>query len=207
MVGKRRPSGGRAAEPAEREAAQAALAARSGALTLVRESAGKWQAGLAALIGLGTGAVGLGVRDTLVKLEQPYALLIGALLIAAFVAAFAAALCALYAGAGMPTSVRTSALDAAGHRAAKAAAMALRAGIALTCLSVFALAAATWLTWFSPERASTASVATVSTTEGPLCGSVEVESEHLLVTEPEAERVHVVALADVEGWEAVDACE
>lgn len=95
---KRRPASGGAGTPAA--LAEAASLARDNELAAVRASAGKWQGGLAGLLALVTGAVGLGLRSELRALDGGYALGVGLLLSASLGCVVIALMLALSASGG-----------------------------------------------------------------------------------------------------------
>lgn len=202
--GKRRPTSGRAGTPGELAAAKAAVAARRGGPAAVRASAGRWQAGLSALVGAVTGVLGIGVRDTLQSIQPAFALVLASLLTVSFVAAFAGTLLALQAGGGVPRLVKTTtAADDDDHLTAKSAARSLRIAILATSLAVLTLLGSLWVSWFAPIPEP--ALAVIETRDQSSCGTTEIVGGQLFVT-AETGSVHVMDPAEIIRWDATDRC-
>lgn len=202
--GKRRPETGRAATPAELSATKAAVAARENGLATVRASAAKWQAGLGALVGVVTGSVGLGVRDTLRAMDEAWAIGLAVLLTAAFIAAFVATLLALRASGGLPRLVKTvTGREDDDHMTAKSAARFLKAAIWVTSGAVLALLGALWMSWFAPAAAEP--VAVVEALSRKACGTTNIVGEYLIMTASDGS-VQVFDLSEVTKWEKLSRC-
>ena len=156
------------------------------------------------MVGVVTGAVGIGVRETLRAIQPGYAIVLAVMLTVAFLLACTAVLMALRASGGMPRLVKT--LDVRSdedHVSAVAAAWSLKAAIWATGGALLALLASLWISWFAPARAEL--VAVVGTAAETVCGTVELADDRLVVSANDG-TVRVVDLSEVTRWERADRC-
>ncbi|WP_405775566.1 hypothetical protein [Streptomyces sp. NBC_01538] len=141
-------------------------------LPRVRAAALAWRNGLAALL---TGLLGFGLikgRSDVSGLAQPYAVAVGALLLAALVVGAAGACWLMTAGHGLPSITTTARLGSrisTDHEEAVRAVAYLRRGIAATLGCAAILVAAVGMTWYGPGADPALQVTTPTGTQ---CGSL-----------------------------------
>jgi hypothetical protein len=147
-------------------------------LTRVRAASEKWAASLAAILGL-TGAVFVVKgRDDVSKLDTPYQVAVGILLLVALIVAAIATYLAARAAQGTPTDVKWpngGKLRRWEHEEALAARKHLRASRVLALVTVSIVVLAIGLTWFGeakPASADSSAVVILRATGAPLCGTL-----------------------------------
>lgn len=203
MTAPQHPTSGGAATTTDYDHAKKVLALRAAGLQTVRSSAAKWQAGLSGLLGGVVGAVGIGLRESLAKVDLAWAIAVAIILVAAFVFAFVSLYFALHAAGGAPKLVRTGGrVDDDGHIAAVSAIGQLRTARWLTAVAIAAFLIAMGTTWFAPARVDLASVSTATVQS---CGAVEVSGGNLIVTDADG-FVNVLKIDDVTTWQKVTSC-
>jgi hypothetical protein len=200
------PTGGGAGTPDQLKHAKDLQAARAAESTVVQASATKWQAGTAALLALVTGAVGVGLRDTLTPLEPAFSVAVGVLMLAALASSITAALLGLYSAIGLPKLAKTATpVDPEeGHARAKAEWRTLRTSIALTVFALVVFVVAMALTWWAPSQPA-GDLARVSDTANTVCGHADVNGSELIVTTSNG-AVHIVQMAEITSWKLVSSC-
>jgi hypothetical protein len=147
---------------------------RAGELASIRAAGEKWQAGLAALLGLVTTILVIKGRESGQELATGFRVAIGLCLLVALLTAIAASLAALRAAHGLPRARaiadRSSVLMWDRQEAAKAS-RALLIAIVGTVSTLLLLAASVGLTWFAPATAQP--VVKVTQTDGATgCGEL-----------------------------------
>jgi len=175
-------------------------------LPRVRATAAAWRNGLGALL---VGLIGFGLikgRSDVGQLAPSWAVIVGALLLAALLVGAAGAALLLRAAHGRPfvTSAREMLSPrAADHVEAVTSAQALLWGMIATLGCVFLLVAAVGATWYGPEKSEP--VVRVATGTGTVCGSVVRLAHGTLVLKTKAGEV-AVDLSTALTLEAVDSC-
>lgn len=142
-------------------------------LPRVRTAAAAWRNGLAGLLAALAGFGIIKGQSNITQLTTPWAVAVGALLLAAAIAGAAGALLLIRAANGRPSVTRARAIASragADHQEALGAAAALRRGIALTLACATLLAAAVGATWYGPPRNQPALL--VTTPDGTECGTL-----------------------------------
>jgi hypothetical protein len=202
----RAPTGGRAGTAAELALAKQLQATRAAEGNLVQASASKWQAGTAALLALVTGAVGVGLRTTLITLEPAFAVAIGVLMLVALVMSITAALLGLYAAIGLPRLIKTAPPTdpEANHRHVKTEWKMLLASITMTVVALVVLLIAMTLTWWAPAQPA-GDLARIVAGTTTVCGNANVNGTELIVTAPDGS-VRIVQMSAITSWKRVTAC-
>lgn len=201
----RLPVGGGEATHAQRLAAEEAVAARAAELELTRAAAGKWQAGLTALLAVVTGLSFTSISDQVRGLDKAWSAVAAVVLIAAYTAAVGALLVAMRASGGIPRLASTSTFTDESHLSATAAAEHLRLAIWLTLTALGLFAVTVMILWFAP-RPATKQFAELRTPTSQLCGRTEIiDGAQVLVTDVK-DAVHVIRLSDITSWSRVAAC-
>lgn len=147
---------------------------RAGELAGIRAAGEKWQAGLAALLGLVTTILVIKGRESTEQLATGFRVAVGLCLLMALLTAIVASLCALRAAHGLPRA-RAIADDATvlswDRREAARASRALLIAIVGAVTTLLLLAGAVGLTWFAPAAARP--VVKVTQTDGTTgCGEL-----------------------------------
>lgn len=199
------PLGGGDASVDELRQAESIIEARAGELELTRSAAGKWQAGLAALLAIVTGVSFTSISDQIRNLESPGSIVAASTLAATFVTAATALFLALRAAGGLPSLVGTAALDGAAHRSAKSSANSLKAAIWLSMVTLLVFMASVGILWFWPQAAKD-QLSMVTVGSESWCGTTDpIVGSTLVIIEPGG-KVHVVDLGRIVSWSHVDRC-
>lgn len=185
------------AEPRDRASAIEHHRVVTEELPRVRAAALAWRNGVAGLL---AGMVGFSLirgRSDVTALEQPYAAIVGVLLLLALILGGGAAFLLLRAAHGRPAAVALRQADGSGstvmgldHAEALAAARALRAGLTLALVAAGLLCAAVAITWYGPVASSGPQLEVLLPT-GPVCGTVVEVSGGSLILDTEHGRVAV----------------
>jgi hypothetical protein len=185
------------AEPRDRASAIEHHKVVAEELPRVRAAALAWRNGVAGLL---AGLLGFSLirgRSDVTALAQPYAAIVGVLLLLALILGGVAAFLLLRAAHGRPAAVALRHSDDGGstmigldHAETLAAVRALRAGLTLALVAATLLCAAVATTWYGPVTSSDPRL-DVLLPGGAVCGTV-VEVSHGSVTlDSEHGRVHV----------------
>ncbi|WP_445528865.1 hypothetical protein [Streptomyces cyslabdanicus] len=199
-------SPGRSADRSDAAAAQEHHQALRNELPRVREAARSWRNGLAGLL---LSLVGFGLirgPSEVDKVEAPWHIVIGCLLLASLLAGAFGAYRLLGAHNGRPRATPVN-LDVSAvtqdHLLALTALRDLRQGIVATLLCTALLVAAVGTTWYGPEK-STPKLR-VRTTGTTLCGESATVDGGRLRLKSKAGQISLV-LSTVLTVETVDAC-
>lgn len=175
---------GQPASPGELVRAKALRAARNDELSVVRVAAGKWQAGLAGLLGVVTGSTVLTIGESISSMEAGWAIVTAAVVGFSVLSAVVSIYLALRASGGTPKPRLTKSFDPSVESHVEARSVAADLGIAITVgmVSLVLFAVAVTLTWFAPAGDSGSDgVLLVVTQDGVLCGIPEFGAGNLLV--------------------------
>ena len=150
------PLEGHASDPTKLDRAEALRKAKANTLPRVREAAGKWQAGLAALLAVVSGLSIASLGDDIRELKTNPARWAAGLVAVSLALAVAATLRALRASGGMPRLVKATDFLAGDidHDDAAKAASDLQWAIRLTLVAIATYGAAVAVTWFGDRDAS-----------------------------------------------------
>jgi hypothetical protein len=185
------------AEPRDRASAIEHHRVVAEELPRVRAAALAWRNGVAGLL---AGLLGFSLirgRSDVTALEQPYAAIVGGLLLLALIQGGVAAFLLLRAAHGRPATVALRQADGSGstgigldHAETLAAIRALRAGLTLALVAVGLLCAAVATTWYGPVTSSDPRL-DVLMPGGAVCGTVVEVSRGSLTLDTEHGRVQV----------------
>lgn len=200
---------GRPATATDREAAKGVRALKADELTRIRAGALAWRNGLGALL---AGLVGFGLikgRSDVGQLSPGWAVLVGALLLAALIAGGIGGWLLMRAAHGrpyastMPKAVGADLADAARRAESDASENALQWGVvaAFTCMGL--LAAAVGFTWYGPEKKQ--SVEVQLTSGARHCGQIVSLEQNRLTLKTSRGQV-VVDVTGANGLAVVDSC-
>lgn len=185
------------AQPRDRAAAIEYHRVVSDELPRVRAAALAWRNGVAGLL---AGLLGFSLvrgRSDVTALAQPYAAIVGVLLLLALVLGGLAAFLLLRAAHGRPAAVALRQSDGSGssvigldHAETLAAVRALRNGLSLALVAAGLLCAAVALTWYGPVTSSDPRL-DLLLPGGAVCGTVVEVSRGSLTIDTEHGRVQV----------------
>lgn len=186
------------AEPRDRAAAIEHHRVVADELPRVRAAALAWRNGVAGLL---VGLLGFSLirgRSDVTSLEQPYAAIVGVLLLLALILGGVAAFLLLRAAHGRPAAVALRKADGSGstvigldHAETLAAVRALLAGLTLALTAAGLLCAAVATTWYGPVTSSDPRL-DVLLPGGAVCGTVVGVSRGSLILDTEHGRVRVL---------------
>lgn len=175
-------------------------------LPRIRAAATAWRNGLGALL---VGLVGFGLvkgRSDVGQLAPSWAVVVGAILLAALLIGAVGALLLLRSAHGRPFVTPTRELlspRVADHVEAVTSARALLRGMIATVTCAFLLVTAVGTTWYGPEKAKPA--VQVATSAGTVCGSVMRLTHGTLVLKTKAGEIPT-DLSTALSLQAVDSC-
>lgn len=185
------------AEPGDRASALEHHRAVAEELPRVRAAALAWRNGVAGLL---AGLLGFSLirgRSDVTALAQPYAAIVGVLLLLALILGGVAAFLLLRAAHGRPAAVALRQADGRGstvigldHAETLAAVRALRAGLTLALVAAGLLCAAVATTWYGPVSSSDPQLG-VLLPGGAVCGTVVEVSAGSLTLDTEHGRVQL----------------
>jgi hypothetical protein len=206
MSGANHPVGGGAGTPDQLAQTKAWISERAAEVKLIQASASKWQTGTAALLALVTGAVGVGLRSTVIELDPDYSVSVGLLMLGALIFSIIAALLGLYAAVGLPRLVKTSApvQPNANHQHARVERRMLFGSIGVTVVALLLFVVALTVTWWAPSRPA-GNLALVKTSTASTCGYADLNNDQLIITSPNGV-IKLVKLTDLKRWKLVNSC-
>lgn len=193
-------------DPGDIDIVQAIQRLHREALPKVRGNALAWRNGLAGLLAGLLGFSLLKGQDDITKLETPWAVAVGLLLLGALVVGGIGAMSLLWAAHGRPKVIKRTEVRsglAADRAEAVAALRSLRWGTRLTIACAGLITAAVAATWYGPTTG--APDLEVTLPSGTVCGSV-VRVEYGVLTLATAAGERWLPLAEAVGMRAVDRC-